>query len=1460
VAEKQQLDIEQAINAAIRERAALQAANSEQLANQVQLAIDLCKSLKCEDLEEVGDRLSSMRESLHSVADGAGAVSKQTGVMAKGLKGNNDRLKEMGKTGKPMLDKKRGWMILGFVALKNKIQSAWMAMKRMGKAVMSAYNLYAKLKDAILSIPYKIMDNLRDAARGAGNAGIGIKNAYEDIKESFGSLESNEGLALKKGFDELTKGGDILGGAGVNLASVFGRGPEGVAAAMGEYLKLTQGMGPTITQLGDGMAKHAKQILGIGKALSLTQDDYKAMADQAVITGVSMKKVMVAHAKQAVSMSKQVGVSAKVISKNLMFMKKNYSSFGHLSKKELMATAAYASKLGIEMKTLQDIGKKFDDFESAAQSVSALSQAFGVQLDAVEMLNATEGERMSMLKEGLESAGQNWADLSKQEKQYMAESVGISSIEDLGKALEGDVSYDDMLDGADAAANATLSEADAMKALTKEIKLMHQTASSASKSGKGLWGTFFAGIEHGFMNSKFMLDLFAQIDKAFTGIFNVGKELGKFFGDLFKAKGPLEDVGKAIMALFDADRYIQKFKDISAAVQKFIKALFAIDPSVEGGVAAQAQGLAENLVKSLLGTFDVFEDEQGSLMKNLWLKVKKYLPYIGGALLGVFTGLADYAIEGLNSMAASLMEPSSTASAEEGVTDGIGTMLWNGLKAAWDAVFGPKGKVWGLMTSIGTVFAAAIKWVAKGIATWAKGFGKSAAKDKKSETEVKTGFFTLLWNALTNVFDSLFGPSGAIWALTGALGDAFVAIWEWLGEQWPIWWESIKTAATNLFDKLYTWIKEDGVALLTDAVNALFGSSSDEETTTAWWDEMKKGLSATWDKIETWWAESEQVEKLKLALGAAWTKIKDKSQEIWDEYIEPAIMDAWAYVKDQGKKMWECLKEALDDMWEEFKKEHPVMAGALQGLLLVAVLVAAAVVITLAVVGAVLLGFIAVLALVGYALWQVFKVVFMVLSGIWKVFKWVFGLIWDIVEPVIFGFVKLLVWAWDNVISPILDGLWTAFKFVFGAIWDTVSWVAGAIWTVIKFVFTSIWDTVTWVFSAIWTTLKWVWTKVKNIGKKIKKAWKALRKTAKRITKKISDAWDTMGAAISDAFDAITDKLGEWKEGVEEKIDNLKENLDTKWESIVTSFTDIMNGIGQWWEDHMSKKAWEDRFNAINTAWDNFKTDIATKVEAVFGPIAEKVRTAFAPITDALVGFIGSTEEGTGILGTIGKIGDAVETGFTTMIEGIETLFTIAYWRDTVFKPMLCAFDSIMESIKTNFKSFFSYTKLKDMVWEALKSSSPSKLMTDAFATASDGMDKGLKPGFDNMGKNLDNMQKSVGLAGKKMKTAGQKMTLGLEGPGARGAALVTEVANMIKEVSELDSVLQEVEDIDIVARLQKVADAYAMGPTSVSVNHKNVEITINLQVDLDAEDFARVLVDEKKWVGPGENAIPDDG
>ena len=162
-----QLGVEQQINAAIKARADLMAQNSDQLANQVQLAIDLCKSLKCEELDEVGERLKSMRGSLNQVAEGAEKVSKQTGGMQKGLKKNSDRLKDISKTSKPMLDPKRGFLIAGFVAMKNKVETTWMALKNLGKQLMSIYNLYSKVKDSIMALPYKIMDKLPDAARGA---------------------------------------------------------------------------------------------------------------------------------------------------------------------------------------------------------------------------------------------------------------------------------------------------------------------------------------------------------------------------------------------------------------------------------------------------------------------------------------------------------------------------------------------------------------------------------------------------------------------------------------------------------------------------------------------------------------------------------------------------------------------------------------------------------------------------------------------------------------------------------------------------------------------------------------------------------------------------------------------------------------------------------------------------------------------------------------------------------------------------------------------------------------------------------------------------------------------------------------------------------------------------------------------------------------------------------------------
>ena len=52
-----------------------------------------------------------------------------------------------------------------------------------------------------------------------------------------------------------------------------------------------------------------------------------------------------------------------------------------------------------------------------------------MQLDAYEMMNASDEERMAMLQASFQATGRNISDLSRQERQYLAQQAGVDANE-----------------------------------------------------------------------------------------------------------------------------------------------------------------------------------------------------------------------------------------------------------------------------------------------------------------------------------------------------------------------------------------------------------------------------------------------------------------------------------------------------------------------------------------------------------------------------------------------------------------------------------------------------------------------------------------------------------------------------------------------------------------------------------------------------------------------------------------------------------------------------------------------------------------------------------------------------------------------------------------------------------------------------------------------------------------------
>ena len=94
--------------------------------------------------------------------------------------------------------------------------------------------------------------------------------------------------------------------------------------------------------------------------------------------------------------------------------------------KELAMTS---QQTGISMQNLMGVSQQFDTFESAASSTAKLNSILGgAYLNSVEMVYATESERLLTLQKTLSLSGKSFDDLGRFEKKALAAAGGFSSV------------------------------------------------------------------------------------------------------------------------------------------------------------------------------------------------------------------------------------------------------------------------------------------------------------------------------------------------------------------------------------------------------------------------------------------------------------------------------------------------------------------------------------------------------------------------------------------------------------------------------------------------------------------------------------------------------------------------------------------------------------------------------------------------------------------------------------------------------------------------------------------------------------------------------------------------------------------------------------------------------------------------------------------------------------------------
>jgi hypothetical protein len=215
-------------------------------------------------------------------------------------------------------------------------------------------------------------EQLRSMGLGFSDAGIAFEALYKNTTDFRNMTASAQ--------QELTVFVATLSKAGIGAAQT---------SQMFESLSRTLNLGTTQAQEMTG------EFVDLARALNMDVNKFLGDASQALET-------LASRGAQATDIVKDLGIMAQ--------------------------------QTGVSMNNLIGVAQKFDTFAGAAESVGRLNGILGgAYLNSIDMVYATESERMELLHETLDLSGKSFEAMGHHEKQALATAAGFSNVADATK-------------------------------------------------------------------------------------------------------------------------------------------------------------------------------------------------------------------------------------------------------------------------------------------------------------------------------------------------------------------------------------------------------------------------------------------------------------------------------------------------------------------------------------------------------------------------------------------------------------------------------------------------------------------------------------------------------------------------------------------------------------------------------------------------------------------------------------------------------------------------------------------------------------------------------------------------------------------------------------------------------------------------------------------------------------------
>lgn len=620
MADVNNVEIQQQLNKLLDKQKRILTENKRTMQEQVNLTNEMVESLNKANLnQDLLAKSETLKESLRGAADEAASLSKNNMDMADMTAGaldqTDDGFQGLLNTYGKATSKASAWG----AATGGFIEGVSSGIRLLKTGLMGVFNLAGSVVQgmfsigkAILAIPFKIFNAFVAEANRLQGEPL-LAREFEETRKAFGDFHDDLSKYVIGGYRELQ---GELAETGLSVYRVLGYRHEQLKFIREQF----EALGAVAHQFGMEIARQSEHFAAYQKGLGLSGEMMKGLAQRTQGTGDTLEETLRTTTKFTTSLGKQFGIAQKVIGRDVGEMAKDLKTFGSVGVRQMAQLSVFARKLGTDFKDLLGIVSKFDNFEDAAESAARLAQAFGLNVDAMAMINEQDpGKRIEMLRKSFFQAGKDITKLTRQERNYLAATAGIEdqalnsvfALDSQGK------SYEEIAAAGQTAEQQQLTQAEAMEKLSDSIERMIK---SGRRTG-GFFDRFMKGFRRGVRWSSEFRDVMRNIRRALWATERAGRAVGRIF---IKAFPGIKQFLKGMAQLFDPKKFRNMGKKVRSAFADFEAALK--DPKT-------AKNALKNFVEALRKSFMEMVGSQEGAMSNIVAGLKDTFKAIGRIIL-----------------------------------------------------------------------------------------------------------------------------------------------------------------------------------------------------------------------------------------------------------------------------------------------------------------------------------------------------------------------------------------------------------------------------------------------------------------------------------------------------------------------------------------------------------------------------------------------------------------------------------------------------------------------------------------------------------------------------------------------------------------------------------------------------------------------------------------------------------